>query len=390
MQLCQIASRGNKRNIKEERILSKINPEKCIEFIVNSTNLYSCDSDGYIIRSDKSGDERVVINSADKIKRTLLILPKKIITDDEATILNPFNEILGETEDQRWFYVATSMSISYKIACILNWIIQYSEMKEDVSTKSLKFISEFAESIDKKTKKEVEMISTDMLEFSNVFYNRKLKTSFFRMGIFEENFQSKFSSVRKKTWKLLNEISSKIFDFKGDNDEFKELFKYKSTKITCPKFESYFRVYINVVSCINDVCDIFDADEYIMDIDELGFHIKNIDAYYDKLKWLSQDNLCDKPEVHVVKNNQTLSFNSDESVEIEEESFISGLLKTQNKGMSNTNGYPNNGYGLLPNPNANVNQNQQIYGYGQPIFHTQQTNQPPINFNTNNRSLPWY
>lgn len=361
--------------------MQEINSENCIKFLIESTNLYACDSDGYIIRA--TDGEKIFINSADKTNKSSLILPMKLITDDSATILNPFNEILGETEDQKWFYVAMAMSISFKIKSILNWIIQYSKLKEDVTSKSLKFISQFAESIDDKTKKEIETISIDMLEFSNTFYNRKLKTTLFRMGIFEENFRSKFSSVRKKTWKLLKEIFSVIFKFEeNDEEEFKDLFKYKSSKITCPRFESFLNVYLSVISYINEICDIFDADDHSVDIDELSFHIRNIDNYYNKLKWLSQDNICKEEPAINLANDRNIPFTNNNQHEAGEESFISSILKTQNNQIA----YNNNNNMTMPNQFMQQNRmNPQMnYGFGQAQFHPQPATVPNI---MNNKSF---
>jgi hypothetical protein len=166
--------------------MQNINPEECIKFLINTTNLYACDKDGYIIRS--TDNERIAINSNDKTTKQDLILPKRIIADDNVSILNPFNEVLGETENQKWFYITMAMSISFKLKNILNWTIEYMEIKEDLTDKVLKFVSKFTETIDKKTKKEIDIITKDMIEFSNIFYNRKLKTTLFRSGVFEDSF----------------------------------------------------------------------------------------------------------------------------------------------------------------------------------------------------------
>jgi len=316
-------------------------PENCIKFLVESTNLYKCDNDGYIVRI--TDNKRISINSDDeKGFKKDLILPKRIIDNQNVSILNPFNEILGETENQKWFFIVLSMSVSFRLKSILNWTIQYIEMKEDLPSNILKFISKFSESVDKKTKKEIDMITKDMLEFSNIFYNRKLKTTIFRSGVFEDSFKKKYSSVRKKTWRFLREIFCDIFRFDGKvDDEFKNLFKYKSSKITCPRLDSFLNVYLKIVSHTNEICDIFDADEYIIDTDELSYHIRNIDNYYDKLKWLSQDPVPVETSETNITNNQPINQIQQQSSQLpQEENFIRSIIR-QNTIPSFNQGYQN-------------------------------------------------
>jgi hypothetical protein len=125
------------------------------------------------------------------------------------------------------------------------------------------------------------------------------------------------------------------------------------------------------MSCINDTCDIFDADDFMIDIDELSFHIRNIDSYYNRLKWLSQETIIEKRQTNEIVNNHPNEFIS--QPQTQDESLVSLIIRknsTPSFNQFNTN-----------QQNPFVETNTQNFGIPQPF-------RPSIGVEINS-DVPW-
>lgn len=326
--------------------------EKFIRFLVDSTLIYTVDEGGYVV--SKTSKDRVKIKVDDESpKKDLVVFSGVIENPDDVIILNPLNENIGETEDQKFLYIALSFGVGARLLSIIKWTMDLQNTKDGLSPSLVKFLSKYNESIDNKTKDEIEKITKDMLEFCNIFYNKKQKKTIFRTCVFEENSQKKFSGVRKKTWNFLENLFSEIFQLESDDklSELKEKYSFKSIQITCPRLESFLMVYEKVISRINEYLELFENDDMLVDLDELGYHIRHLNEYYDKVKWIAQpSSVCVKtktPSISKSDPEQEIPLTSEEG---EERSLFDALgIPGQGTALQQPIGTNNSVFGSFAN-----------------------------------------
>lgn len=291
-----------------------------IKFIIRMSGLFDVDEEGYVI-SKIPPVERIKININNENKD--LIVFQKEIKDNEAVIINPFNESIGiESKDKYWIYSILSLGLSAKIISLINAIIdtKLSSDDEGISIRVAKFISEFS-GIDKKFKDEFNMISKDTMKFMNVFYRKKFKEGRFRCLIFEPDGREEFN-LRKKSWKILDKMFSMFFNIDIENSEDPEQdvidkYSYKTNSITCPKLTAMLMTYNKIYIEINKYFEYMnnDEDDSIVDLDEFAHYINKIDACYHRVKWAVQpivndeDGEMKKPFSPVPQNNIIESSN---------------------------------------------------------------------------------
>jgi hypothetical protein len=254
-----------------------MNYEKFLKLLIESTQLFEI-QDSVVI--DKSENKPFLI------KDKKVILPKKVIKNiNDVFVVNPFHETIDVNICSKWLYNTLSMSVAYKIQQLLTWVVQYSS-SDKLGNSAAKFVSKYCKHIDTKTSKEVERLTKDLIKVSSIYYAKRTKTAYFRLSILEEIHSS---NIRTTTKKWMRQLLKDIFELDNfDLDDIKESFKYRSTKITYPKFDGFCNVYLKVLTCFNDVFDKLEVDEFIVDIEEFGRHIIKFDEYYKKLKWMTQ------------------------------------------------------------------------------------------------------
>lgn len=266
-----------------------------IKFLINLSGIYNVDADGYIV-SKHEEDKRIKLKIGNEEKN--IIIFKKTIEDNDAIIVNPLNESIGlESEDKKWLYSILSLGLFYRIRVMLKFIVETAlNEDEELKVESAQFLSKMGVSgdIDEKMMNEIEILTKDGIRFINVFYRKKFKEGRFRCIVFEKE-REEFN-IRKKTWKILDKIFCSMFgvDEKLSLDEkevfIRENYSYKTNSITCPKLKALLMVYNKIYQAINEYLEIinYQDDDFVVDLDELGYHINHLDNYYERVKWFVQ------------------------------------------------------------------------------------------------------
>lgn len=281
-----------------------------VKALIQLGGINSVDEDGYVISKDDE-QTRVVIPAGKENKHLMVI--KEIIKDDKAFVLNPMNETFADREDTRWLYGSLSVGLARRIIVLVNFIKNMKDLSDEdteIEPAVIKLVSKYGTDMDDKFMKEFDIISKNYVDFINIFYNRKLKIAKLRCCVFEENTKSKYTSIRKKTWLILETLISDMLGLTSDEKE-KELdekFSFKSDLITCPKLHSMLNVYYRIYENINDkMLLIEDIDEdFVVDLTSLGSYIENIGLFYDKVKWFVQAGSTIKDEAPVSPLNTNM------------------------------------------------------------------------------------
>lgn len=272
-----------------------------LKFLIESTFIYEV-RDNKIY--EKDGDILYIDDSKKPIELFTIPLPT------DSIVLNPINEIINEGKEVKWFYASLAMSITMKLKGIIKYLIDLIPIQDKLEIDLIKELSKYLELLDNKSYKEITTITKDYLEFANIYYNKRIRKAYFRIGIFEKSFIGKFKNIRKKTWKFLDLLMCNIFDINHnmelDDKRLKLIEKYShhTSEITCPKFTCFVNVYHQVLDRINIISDTLNIEEYIIDISEFGYHLNNLKEYYRLSKWAN----VSTPETSSEDTNTTSSI----------------------------------------------------------------------------------
>ena len=359
-----------------------------LKFLIESTNIYKVNKDNTIIYKDNN--EPVIIDKNNELPIKLFTIP----LPTECIVLNPINELLTESKDTKWFYLSLAMSVSMKIKGIIKYLIDLIPIQDKLEIEVIKELSKYLELLDKKSYKEIDTITTDYIEFCNIYYNKRLRKAYFRTGIFEESFRGKFKNIRKKTWKFLDLLFCNMFDITYEMEleekrlQLIEKYHHHTNKINCPKFISFVNVYNMVLDRINIISDTLDIEEYILDLSQLSYYISNIDEYYKLSKWAhtssgnttsSESN--ESKSTHIDDDSPSLfsSLNTNQSIintQPQSQLTLPGMVPTTTPSIINTQQQPQLILpGVIPTMNNQVVNNTGIISTNNTGF---LTNQPTL------------
>ena len=179
-------------------------------YLIELGGIYEVDGDNYITRRDDDSTP-VTMKVKGKI-RPLLILQEKI-TDDNAIIINVLNENLRESIDSKWMYAMLAGGLYRRLYNIIETMqIIISAPDESWDADTLDFVSKYSARVDARLLSHFKIVTDKKLEFTNVFYNRKLKQAIFRCKLFETIESDEFSNITKKSMKTMIDIFSELFD----------------------------------------------------------------------------------------------------------------------------------------------------------------------------------
>lgn len=267
-----------------------------VRFLIALSGIYLIDDEDYVI--NKVSGERLMLDSNGK-KRNVLIF-KETILDNEAIVVNPLNETIGDSDDKKWLYSALSLGLSRRLKVMLNEIaVARTTNDAELSIPELETISKFkTEDIDEKFRdEELSILTKDLLIFSNVYYRKKFKESRWRCSLFENDTRETLK-IRKKTWKSIDSIFTKIFDLDTMAiEEVNKKFSYTTSVISCPKLVSTLNVYNLIYTKLNAYLEVLGGgdEDAVVDLDELAYHLDNIESYYKRVKWFVSET-SSKPE----------------------------------------------------------------------------------------------
>ena len=264
--------------------MTKVNVNKFVRFLVNLTNDYSVNEDGYIV--NRLDEEPIIIGSS---KKQVMVM-NDVISDPNCMVLNPTNETLRESMVTRWMYANIITSFTARICSILTAIIEIHNNGDDadVSPKMMTILSKYIGKVDGKTENELTSMISEMLDFMNIVYVRKMRKSHFRCGLFDDSRDIILNKVKRK--KTITMVTNLFGEILGANDAqtLKETFSYKSTLLSCPKLDSVLNVLMKLYDQVNHVLATVIGGEYmVVDLTEMAYHINHLDEYYQHTKWFT-------------------------------------------------------------------------------------------------------
>ena len=200
---------------------------KCLRFFINCSFAFTADNDGYV--TNTRDDDYITIKDGDIDKK--LILYQESINDNNALILNPFAEGLGDNASSNWFYRMNRLSVITKIISIMNYVITKAvdenkknkntktEEKEKLPLELIDTISVIINDVDETTIKEFAQITEEPTAFINLVYVPRQMRSNLRCALFEDDdWKIKYPKIRKKTWSALENLFKKILHIESGDD----------------------------------------------------------------------------------------------------------------------------------------------------------------------------
>lgn len=274
--------------------MKSISVEKFVRFVVALSGIYDVDDDGYIVQ--KGGDDKPAFIKLDGRLRQLMVL-KDVIKDPDVIVINPMNENITDSNDIKWVYNALSAGLSLRVRSIakhLHFIISSSKKSDDIqfTTEELNFASRHKNFNDKSLEL-VELLSKKVIGFMHVGYDRRQKKATLRCSIYDPDTPAEFPQFSNTVWKSVSSLFGDILgvnlDIQAGGKDVLSKYSFVSELINVPRLESVLNVYYLIYKHINQhlaMCDMEDPD-FIVDLTEFGYHIENLQEYYNKSKWFT-------------------------------------------------------------------------------------------------------
>ena len=273
-----------------------------LRYLVNTTMLFTTDKEGYVLV--KKTEERFLLaeNSSDGQSRQKrpVILYQDLIRDQEAHILNPLSEGLGQSAISLWFLTTLKFSFTGRLFELFTKIVQMTvdekKKKKPTTTDAeetyfppeiLKISSHIIDNVDDTTLSELRTIFHDAdgkgRDFLIIIYQRKNLRHVVQTGLSDpedsplKSFKSKFPKVRKKTWVVLEQLLLDVFHIR----DMGELSKFDRTSegLSCVRFSSLLNVLLSLYQEINPLLSAVFEGEMLIDLSVLAEHIIKLPAY---------------------------------------------------------------------------------------------------------------
>jgi hypothetical protein len=338
------------------------------KFCINDlSGIYTINNNIICTLNSEDGNNEPVMIKIGKKKKKLFIYNDNMPIDDNLVLLNPLNQTLTETKDQKWFYLILVFSLIKRLIDLFYYVKDLLKDEKELDTTILKYISSFHKLYKiKNIEKHFDKITDDRLEFCNIFYKRKIKSSSFRMNIFENDIYKNFPKSYKKSIDELRNFYTTVLQIKYNNKKddlesiIKELFTVKSKSLVCPKLESILTLYLKIYERLNEFCIGIGLSDLAIDIDELSYHINNLEKYYDRIQWVGtgSNQIEEGDKIVFNKNIRNLKFSNKQ--DIRRDSSIPVFTKEQDLGgFNNINMNRQNPFNMT-NPFGNIGFNNNV------------------------------
>ena len=269
--------------------------------LVDITLVYTTDEEGYVI-SSKTGDKILL---SDDGRKSPIILYQEEIKDNEAHVLNPLAEGLGQTRSSLWFFNVLKVSLLGRIESLCQVIVSHTAAEKKRTGKELdkdtdhfpmellNIAGHIVEDVDEKTIDELRQVLSDKdgNEFLSIYYQKKNLRHVVRSGLFDSeeegavvpSFKSKYPKVRKKTWGVFERLLFDILNIKHKEELSKFDRKADTTSdgrlVPCVRFSSLLNVIFAIYQEINPLLGLINEKELSIDLSVLADHISKIAAY---------------------------------------------------------------------------------------------------------------
>lgn len=272
--------------------MEKVSVEQFVRFLIHLGGIYNVDDEGYIVNKGDDNEDPVMLKSENKY-RPLMVM-KDVIKDSEALVINPLNENITETPDSKWLYTCLSTGLARRILEVarhLRFIMENDKNDEiPLNTDEVKFAA-MHNDFNSKSLEAINAIGKKYLNFSNVGYNRRQKEAKLRCSIYDPDTFAEFPQFSNKAWKSVTKLISNLLGISEDVEQalidIDEKYRVKSDLINVPRLEATLQVYYNIYSRLNQFLDLcnYDDQDFVIDMTEFGYHLNNLQDYYNKAKW---------------------------------------------------------------------------------------------------------
>ena len=269
--------------------------------LIELGGIYTVDDspDKYIRKKSDGKPETITI---DKRNMPLAVFGTKAT---DALIINPFAEGETDTEKHTWFYATRNMTLAAHIVALVTKILEVGaaaqkkakDEKEPENMATVRLISKHVLDVDEKMVKEFKTISKELTNFFTIYYNKSTKQGEVSCLIFKQAQRKPFTSVRVKTWDVLEGIMEDILGTKDLSD-----FNYRPTVIGAPYFECFANILVKMYETINDKLVIIDKQIPNELLGSLRSHLKYFPQYCGRAQWCSSPTPIIQPTAAPVFN----------------------------------------------------------------------------------------
>lgn len=262
---------------------------------LEATGLFKVDnSPDKFIRMVIDGKEQEVstINDSNGVAHPLAIYGSK---NGDAVIINPLAEGEAGKATQSWWYKTLNTSLAKVLKDILTYLIKEvvdedgdakapakknskAAIKKTLDLKAMKYVTN-TQDIDAKTLKELNsIVLAELTTFFGIFYRKDLKASELKCTVFSDARKKGHSTVRTKTWKVLESMILAILGVK----DIKE-FDTPAASVGAPVFDSYTHAFVKVLAALKEPAELVGIS--IKNINELQSSVNYIPQYHARAKW---------------------------------------------------------------------------------------------------------
>ena len=263
--------------------------------LVDTTMVYTTDDSGYVV-SCKTGEKILLTDDG---RRSPIILYQEEIKDNEAHVLNPLAEGLGQTHSSLWLFKTLKGSLLGRIESLCRVIISHTVAEKKKVGKEadkdqthfpmelLNISAHIVDEVDDKTLDELTQIFSEREanEFLSIYYQKKNLRHVVRSGLFDTeedgnvvpSFKSKYPKIRKKTWGVFERLLLDVLGLKHKEELSK--FDRKADGLSCVRLSSLLNVILALYQEINPLLGLINDKELTIDLSVLADHISKLPAY---------------------------------------------------------------------------------------------------------------
>lgn len=272
---------------KEKKMSNKIGHQDVTDFtklLICLGDILDVDVDYFIL--NKTTKEKILVTDRDQQDFPVKIYHNNRVAGNHF-VLNLFKETKVPKPEHKWFFEFMIERMCLHMFLIMDEIIDlFIEKEKDPEAVNDKFVklANYIELTGKeppneKTKKEIRKI--DKKYFIDLFYDSSAKTGEIQSHLFDEECQTKYTSITKKTWDFINDIYESLFN--GGPDSIQELFVYTPTTINAPRCETHIILGLKFYDRIKEVTDLLKI--VTTDIEDYKEHCRLIEGYQRMAAW---------------------------------------------------------------------------------------------------------
>lgn len=246
--------------------------------IVEIGGIYKVNDKKYIV---KTVDDAPVLVTGEGSKHVPILVFNDMMTMGEHVILNPFQGNFGDTPEQHWFTtfmnVLPGMLIQQMIEQGMAQVLWEAEKKPagEPVHKSLKIselMAPWASMIDAKTITEIGHLKGS--HFGRIHYSKANKTATLKIEILNESVEEEYSSIRKKTWKILRGIIGTLVP---------KAVTSQSVLVSCPKLDATLQTLIHTLEPMAAYVEGISGAP--VPVESLKRHVLKMNDYFQFASW---------------------------------------------------------------------------------------------------------